>query len=320
MTRTVALACLVTICCACGLEASYVNGFVFLYPIESSSFKSWGLAQAYNDLNAPDAGMTLTGMHSVHGPQIFRTPVYGAGKYSYELEGPAQPGACYGTTLNVMTDPPGPFNDINETWSGDTVCAPPPPPPPPRLITLCDDGSNTGTCSPILINLASGVYQLSGKDDPVTFDIDADGRQDRITWTARGSAAAFLALDRNGNSTIDDGSELFGDATPLGLGARADNGFEALKELDTNRDEIVSVLDTRWSALLLWTDANHDGLSQPTELQRIESSAVVSIETGYRWSGRKDSDGNLFRYRGFAQIANNQRPVYDVYFRNAATN
>ena len=60
---------------------------------------------------------------------------------------------------------------------------------------------------PLVFNLRKVRIELSGLDDPVSFDIDADGRRETISWTARNAGAAFLALDRNGNGMIDDGGE-----------------------------------------------------------------------------------------------------------------
>jgi hypothetical protein len=155
---------------------------------------------------------------------------------------------------------------------------------------------------------------LSGADDPVLFDIDADGTPNRITWTARNSAVAFLAMDRNDNVAIDDGSELFGTSTRLHSGAEAANGFEALKDLDSNGDGFIGPSDTEWGALLLWTDSDHDGISQPQELRSIALSPVQAIETRYHWIGRRDSAGNIFGYRGFAHFLHGRRPIYDVFF------
>lgn len=191
-----------------------------------------------------------------------------------------------------------------------------PPSDPPDPITLCDDGSATGLCSPILLNLGAGPYRLSHEDDPVEFDIDGNGAPDRITWSARGSAMAFLALDRNGNGRIDNGSELFGNWTPLRSGVLAANGFEALKELDSTADEVINILDAGWSVLLLWTDTNHDGVSQQEELQSLATSTVRAIETRYHWTGRRDAAGNFFGYQGSAYFDRGRKPLYDVYFRS----
>lgn len=166
-----------------------------------------------------------------------------------------------------------------------------------------------------MVNLAAGAYRLSGPDDGVDFDIDADGSPDRITWTARDSATAFLALDRNADAIINDGSELFGNWTMLHSGARAANGFEALKDLDDNEDGVIDAADAGWAALLLWSDHNHDGVSQPGELQRIAASFVRAVETTYHWSGRRDRYGNLFKYEALAHLETGRWPLYDVYFR-----
>ncbi|HEX8407452.1 MAG TPA: hypothetical protein VF883_01205 [Thermoanaerobaculia bacterium] len=217
---------------------------------------------------------------------------------------------CYRAALEASC--PRYSNGVQSTM----VCAPPQQPPPPREpITLCDDGSNTGQCSPIIINFGSGTYTLSGSNDPVLFDIDADGVTNRITWTAVGSRLAFLAFDRNQNGMIDNGSELFGDSTRLLSGVRATHGFHALNELDTNGDGLVSALDRDWPSLLVWTDLNHDGISQRTEIQKARESALSSITTTCHWTGRRDRHGNLFRYQGTAIVGGHHEPVYDVFFR-----
>ena len=154
----------------------------------------------------------------------------------------------------------------------------------------------------------------SDLDDPVEFDLDADGVLNRTAWTARGSQIAFLALDRNGNGGIDDGRELFGTATMLQSGLLALNGFLALSEFDSNGDGVVDAVDAQWPSLLLWTDVNHDGLSQPEELRTVAASSIQGIGTEYRWTGRRDSHGNLFRYKGIAFFGHGRRPIYDVFF------
>jgi len=293
-----------------GAHANFLAGSVNLAPIGSTgSFKSSGWAQFYNDLQMP-AAATLSGTHTVTGPQHFTHQVTGTdGNYYYDLEGPADPGACYSTSLTVNAVPAGPGSDAQDSWFGpESRCADPPTRPGYIEVPACPT-------SPILINLHDGSFPLSGVEAPVWFDIDADGQVNRITWTAADSAVAFLARDRNGNGLIDDGSELFGNATLLHSGVRASNGFEALVELDANGDGLVSALDGEaWSVLLLWTDSDHDGVSQAGEIQSVAGSSVDAIETEYRWTGRRDAAGNLYAYQGRAYLDRARRPIYDVFF------
>ena len=93
--------------------------------------------------------------------------------------------------------------------------------------------------------------------------------------------ALSKAMDRNGNHTIDDGSELFGTATLTTPGVCAPNGFLALRELDTNGDGKIDVSDPPYSQLSLWIDLNHDGQSQANELTTLTQQRVDVLFTGY---------------------------------------
>jgi hypothetical protein len=113
-----------------------------------------------------------------------------------------------------------------------------------------------------------------------------------------------LVLDRNRDGYITNGKELFGDFTfqsepPSGVER---NGFRALAEWDKrenggNGDGVISQSDYVFSKLRLWRDANHDGSSDPGELQGLWEFGIEKISLDYRESRNRDKFGNEFRYR-----------------------
>lgn len=205
------------------------------------------------------------------------------------------------------------------------------PPPPPSSATCTPTGSVSGfktnqtgggtdntDCSPIIIDFSGNGFSLTSAANGVMFDIGAIGKPMKISWTAPGAANAFLALDRNGNGVIDNGTELFGNITPQPASAHP-NGFLALAQYDANGDGVIDASDPIYSQLRLWIDANHDGVSQPEELHTLPEMGVYSISLDYSLSMRTDEFGNVFRYKakvnaGQAGASDVGKKAYDVFF------
>ncbi len=98
---------------------------------------------------------------------------------------------------------------------------------------------------PLVINFDGTAAQLT--EGKFSFDLDADGTLDSISFV--GSGSGFLVLDRNHDGKVNNGSELFGPATG--------NGFMELAAYDQDGNGWIDESDSIYRQLYVWTrDAN----------------------------------------------------------------
>jgi hypothetical protein len=130
----------------------------------------------------------------------------------------------------------------------------------------------------------------------VVFDLDGDGTPEHTAWTKQNGDIGFLALDRNNNGYIDSGKELFGNVSHPGRG----NGFAALLQ-DAGMGSPLEEGHPLYDKLVLWTDRNHNGISETDELEPFKN-LYSTLDLSYDVTDKRDKHGNQFLYRGNAVI------------------
>lgn len=120
-------------------------------------------------------------------------------------------------------------------------------------------------CDPLVINLNTNVASVS--DQKFFFDIDADGIEDEISML--NSDSGYLALDNNGDGTINDGSELFG--------TTSGNGFKDLLAHDEDGNGWIDEADSIFQKLKIWS-MDENGNSTLIDLME---AGVGAIYLGY---------------------------------------
>ena len=98
---------------------------------------------------------------------------------------------------------------------------------------------------PLVLNFNGTAAEL--QESRFEFDLDADGQKEQIALLSPGNA--YLALDKNDDGQINDGSELFGPTTG--------QGFNELVQYDEDNNQFIDEADSIYDHLRLWfRDAN----------------------------------------------------------------
>ena len=171
---------------------------------------------------------------------------------------------------------------------------------------------NLGNGTPLILDLNDNGVMSQSIDSGVRFDLFATGTQVATGWTDPGDG--FLVLDRNHDGLINDGTELFGDSTFLANGKKANDGYQALADMDSNHDGFISNTDINFADLKVWTDTNSNGITDAGELLTLQDLGVVSLDVNATPTSTKDNGNTLGLVSNYQTNDGNTHTLADVWF------
>lgn len=282
-----------------------------------TSIPSAADGKVYYSSSIPGYGNTVVLEHNINGTRVYTLYAHLNQPSSLRKGDIVKQGVSVGNVGNtgrgsgphlhfeVIKDQANPLAKGHDTYDPRTFNFPAPPVPPPvaQPIPSRTDGgaggSNDGRGAdggtggagaragasgttpprrdPLVLDLdGDGIETTSPRDTTVIlFDHDADGVKTGTGWVKPDDG--WLVLDRNGNGIIDSGRELFGIDTLKSNGQFAADGFDALKDLDANKDGKIDSADSVFANLRIWRDLNQDGISQSNELSTLAANSITRI-------------------------------------------
>ncbi len=140
---------------------------------------------------------------------------------------------------------------------------------------------------PLALDLrGDGIETVSVNGFAPHFDYEGDGFGEQTGWV--GPHDGVLAMDRNGDGVINDGKELFSNETILKDGTKATNGFQALAELDSNKDGKIDAADPAYWQIRVLQGFDGDGY----EVHTLNELGIRSINLFWTTAIITDPQGN----------------------------
>ncbi|MCV6622744.1 MAG: cadherin domain-containing protein [Cellvibrionaceae bacterium] len=181
-----------------------------------------------------------------------------------------------------------------------------------ETLTITNTAEKYVPASPLILDLNGDGVETTNIDQGIKFDINNDGLLEQVGWVS--PEDALLVFDLNKDGIINNGSELFGEATLLANGETADEGFQALSELDSNLDGVFDAQDEHYQDLQLWQDKNQNGLSEQGELIGLAEAGVISINLNAEIIDEINNGNHVGLRSSWTDEQGNSHDIDDVWF------
>jgi hypothetical protein len=167
--------------------------------------------------------------------------------------------------------------------------------------------------SPLVLDLNGDGVQTVDISHGTMFDLQATGAAQATGWVD--AHDGLLAMDLNKDGKINSGAELFGNSTLLADGQNAITGWTALAQHDSNVDGKLDAQDAVFDALMVWQDANSNGLTDAGELRSLKDVGVISINLSHD-STITHQNGNLLQgVSSYTSTDGQTHEVADAWFQ-----
>ncbi|WP_080340710.1 beta strand repeat-containing protein [Burkholderia ubonensis] len=160
---------------------------------------------------------------------------------------------------------------------------------------------------PLVIDLSGNGVQLTPlAQSNAYFDLYNTGFAVHTGWV--GSETGLLVIP-NEDGAVNNVTNLFGSANT--------DGFAALAALDANHDGVINQVDSRFSSLDVWVDANGNGAQDPGELHSLSSLGITAIELSTTTVNQGSGGNKIIEIASYVRDDGTTGQIAEAYFDNS---
>ncbi|MFM0592223.1 calcium-binding protein [Paraburkholderia dilworthii] len=164
--------------------------------------------------------------------------------------------------------------------------------------------------SPLVLDLTgSGINLTPLNTSSPYFDLTNNGFARQTGWI--GTGMGLLCFDPD-NRAVTNITQLFGNATT--------DGFDILRPLDTNHDNVFNASDSAFASLRVWVDANGNGMTDPGELYTLADLGIVSISLNATAVHQTIAGNSISSISSYTLADGTTHEIADAWFSNSTMN